>query len=100
MSLKLIELQVALPRSQDAGKIYDQLQHRGQQIQQKQTQEAKEVDKMQRKQVNRQNSSEKMMLKHNNPSKNQSQFNLENKEKEINTPNIHPYKGNAVDIVG
>ena len=51
MSLKAIEMQIALPRTHDAGKIQEQLQQRGQHLQEHAAQSVTKEDDLKRKTV-------------------------------------------------
>ncbi|WP_102346919.1 hypothetical protein [Bacillus sp. Marseille-P3661] len=100
MSLKLIELQVALPRTQDIGKLQEQLQQKGQHTQDHLAAVNHKQDKQKRKQVNKQEKTNQSHF-HN---KNQHQsFELraviKNKQQENISP-PHPYKGITIDIEG
>ncbi|WP_078547083.1 hypothetical protein [Litchfieldia alkalitelluris] len=97
MSLKLIELQVAIPRTQDFGKITEQLNQRGQILQNQLATEQKKLDQVKRKQVSAKSKSDSTVLQQGNASlpsavlqesiiKQQSQF--------------HPTKGKMIDIIG
>ncbi|WP_010282367.1 hypothetical protein [Bacillus timonensis] len=62
MSLKLIELQVAIPRTQDAGKIHEQLMMRGQHMQDHISAENDKLDKRNRTKISEKNKSEKAQI--------------------------------------
>jgi hypothetical protein len=102
LSLKLVELQVAIPRTQDVGKIQEQLMMRGQHMQDQITSETEKVDKRKRSKVNENNETEdvhtsrdgtpnSLLKNHDSQGKHDTEMN-ENKQ--------HPYKGNFIDIVG
>ncbi|PWU68847.1 hypothetical protein [Gracilibacillus dipsosauri] len=99
MSWKSVEMQVALPRTQDAGKIQEHLKQQGRlgQEQLAQSQVLEEIRKRQR--VIKQQESEKLRLKNNQKEKGhhdneRSPFTEE--EKEANQQ--HPYLGKRIDI--
>ncbi|MEH7382550.1 hypothetical protein V7138_18955 [Bacillus sp. JJ1533] len=101
MSLKLVELQIAIPRTQDAGKIHEQLMMRGQHMQDHISSENEKLERRNRTKVNENNKSENAQIhkdQSSTPFSNQAsqktQF-VEQEEKEQ-----HPYKGNFIDIVG
>ncbi|MCD8501536.1 MAG: hypothetical protein LRY71_07520 [Bacillaceae bacterium] len=107
MSLKAIEMQVALPRTQTAGKIQDQLQQRGQvsqghlATQQEKADELKrtkitDAEKTQNKRLNNDDvsSGKQHSFTRDTPKKNDK----DNKQQEIFAK--HPYKGNYVDFSG
>lgn len=105
MSLKAIEMQIALPRTQDAGKIQEQIQQRSQIQHDYAAHEVqKEVDKMQHSVVKEE---QKSFLKFNEKDGNRDSGTFEqqkkkNQDKKKNTSNsqIHPYKGNLIDYSG
>ncbi|WP_220129393.1 hypothetical protein [Thermaerobacillus caldiproteolyticus] len=81
VSLKLVELQIALPRMYDVGKIQDELQQQSQLVQAHLTQETQKQDERMRRQVTQKRSSANVR-----------------REKESET--MHPYKGNNIDVKG
>lgn len=96
MSWKAVEMQVALPRVQDASKIQEQIQQRGQFIQD--TLAAKQLiqDELRRKNVNESAYSAK--LKNERNKKEQA---IPRKRKQHNIPDSkipHPYLGGRFDI--
>jgi ketol-acid reductoisomerase len=97
MSLKLVELQVALPKAQDVSKIHEQIHHRGQHMQNHITTTKKIEDDKNRKKVinNKQKEKSSMHLKDKNP----TQFIKKNLTHE-GLKEQHPYKGNTIDISG
>lgn len=95
MSLKLIELQVALPRTQDFGKIQEQLQQRGQHMQEQIVAGAKKQDERRRKQVNKKDKTDPTSL-HLNQSNQQQGKQVKNQ----NQKEQHPYIGKTIDISG
>lgn len=106
MSLKAIEMQVAIPRTPTAGKIQDQLQQRGQVVQDHIGMEQTKEDEKKRKQVLEATETEKNRLNNDDESssgKNPKQDN-QNKQQEQRPQEIekakHPYKGNFVDFSG
>ncbi|MCH1623757.1 hypothetical protein [Fredinandcohnia quinoae] len=102
MSLKLIELQVALPRTQDAGKLSEQLSSRGQQMQDHLAVSIQKKDEKNRKQVNKNNQSEDVNMKKEDSSNSASKRKRQqkNNENEEEQREHHPFKGNFVDISG
>ncbi|WP_246939864.1 hypothetical protein [Bacillus pinisoli] len=95
MSLKLVELQVALPRTQDFGKIQEQLQQRGQHMQDQIVTGAKKQDQKRRKQVNKKDKNDPSSLHlHQSSQEGKSvKNNHDHKER-------HPYIGKTIDISG
>lgn len=101
MSWKAVEMQVALPRTQDAGKIQDQLQQQGRIVQNQLAQSMANEELRKRKQVLEQQASEQLK---NNKKKSDNQFEAASggKKKENIHPHHfrHPYLGNKVDFSG
>ncbi|MEH7222585.1 hypothetical protein V7112_02130 [Bacillus sp. JJ1566] len=101
MSLKLVELQVAIPRTGDAGKIQEQLMMRGQHMQDHISAENEKLEKRNRTKVNENNKSENAEIhkdESSNPFSKQSLHKTQNPEHE--EKELHPYKGNFIDIIG
>lgn len=102
MSLKAVELQITIPRSQDAGRIQEQLQQRPQNDQthlineqkkeiNKQLQKTKESEKTEKEKIKDQQN------KHSKDQQNkQNDDKVEDKAKKKQLK--HPYKGHSVDI--
>ncbi|WP_019242282.1 MULTISPECIES: hypothetical protein [Bacillus] len=109
MSLKAIEMQVALPRTQDAGKMQEQIQQRSQIAHDLAAHEMqKEVEK-QEKSVMKYEQKDKLHLKEDeeSPYEGNSQGkdmngnnHKENKQEEKIVKVVHPYKGNTIDFSG
>jgi hypothetical protein len=99
MSWKAVEMQVALPRTQDAGKIQDQMQQQGRIDQNQLAQSMAKEDLRRRKQVLEQEASQQLK---NNKQKRDSHFQEESedkkKEKQHQQQYKHPYLGNKVDF--
>jgi hypothetical protein len=103
MSLKAIEMQIALPRTQDAGKIQEQLQQRGQHLQEHAAQSVTKEDELKRKTVIKNNQKQEAHLKKDDGSSNQNQEqSRHNKQKNIDShiQQHHPYKGKVIDYSG
>ncbi|RSD28286.1 hypothetical protein EJA10_05915 [Mesobacillus subterraneus] len=103
MSLKAIEMQIALPRTQDAGKIQEQIQQRGQHLQDHAAQSVTKEDELKRKTVIKNSQKQEARLnKEGNPSGKQQEKgrqNHANKEEKPASPH-HPYKGKVIDYSG
>lgn len=102
MSLKAIEMQIALPRMQDASKLQEQLQQRGQQQNDFAANTfAKEVEKN-RISVNKHEQKEQVRLKDHQRDKNDNQQGKRNRKNKESQPvkEVHPYKGNFFDFSG
>lgn len=103
MSLKLVELQVALPRTQDLGKIQEQLQQRGQLAQDNLASAQQKEDMEKQKQVNKYDETTKNKLQKDGQNSNGA-FNQKKRKKQKEQmhhhESHHPYKGNLIDIEG
>ncbi len=106
MSLKAIEMQIALPRTQDAGKIQEQLQQRSQvQLDHAAHEVQKQVEKNEHSVVKEER---KLPVQFNeqegNPDKGpfSKQTNKKKKEEKKTTTSSqqHPYKGQSIDYSG
>ncbi|GMB08433.1 hypothetical protein EDD69_105200 [Thermolongibacillus altinsuensis] len=86
MSLKLIELQVALPKTHDVGKLQEQLQYQGQIAQQQLALDIQKKDERMRQQVTKAERSEKA--------------NWQKDRNRKKTEEKHPYKGTFIDFIG
>lgn len=103
MSLKAIEMQIALPRTHDAGKIQEQLQQRGQHLQEHAAQSVAKEDDLKRKTVLKNNQKQEARLNQGgSPSDGQKQNDRrdqKNKDDQPEQPH-HPYKGKVIDYSG
>ncbi len=101
MSWKAVEMQVALPRTQDAGKIQDQMQQQGRIDQNQLAQSMANEELRKRKQVLEQEASEQLK---NNKQKGDGTFQTasEDMKGEVWQQHQmrHPYLGNKVDYSG
>ena len=103
MSLKAIEMQIALPRTQDAGKIQEQIHQRGQHLQEHAAQSVTKEDELKRKTVMKNNQKQEARLNKENGSSNekQEQSRQNNKGKnESQAEQHHPYKGKLIGYSG
>ncbi|WP_035710765.1 hypothetical protein [Salibacterium aidingense] len=103
MSWKAVELQVALPRTQEAGKLQEQLQQRGQAAQDRLAAEQEKNHEKQRTKVTDKQEAEKN--KFNNQEGNQEKhtppfLTSKVKDTEEREAESHPYKGKSIDITG
>lgn len=104
MSLKAIEMQVALPRTHDAGKIQEQFQQRSQISHDLASREMqKEVEKHE-KSVLKNSQKDKLSLKKDDSSdfdeQNHAREEKKKNKKDPEIKHVHPYKGNAIDFSG
>ncbi|MDF2039739.1 hypothetical protein P2R12_22625 [Cytobacillus oceanisediminis] len=103
MSLKSIELQIALPRTFDAGKIQDQLQQRGQTISGLAAESTLENAEKQRTTVIKHEQKQNVNLG-NDDRESQKEAGghdrKENQKKDSNDKQNHPYKGKVIDYSG
>lgn len=102
MSLKLVELQVALPRTYDAGKIQEQLEHRSSDMQDYAMMSNLKNDDTKRKTVGKNEENKDVKFtKEQSSSHHHNQQNKKEKKEELETSKIqHPLKGNFIDIFG
>lgn len=102
MSLKSVEMQIALPRTIDAAKLHDQLMQRGQLTNDYASLKMQQEEAKQRSTVIKQEKKDNAKLKDNgNPS--QSYSNHQKKDSKQNKQKNaakHPYKGNFLDFSG
>lgn len=84
LSLKLIELQVAIPRSVDAAKSVTDTLNRGLLQQEYRSEEIRKKDRIESKRVNKKTSAEESLLH----------------IKQDETNNNHPFKGQNIDYSG
>ncbi|MBB6452897.1 DNA-binding transcriptional regulator PaaX [Salirhabdus euzebyi] len=100
MSWKAVELQVALPRVQDAGQIQDQLQQRGQHVQSHLSQAQLQAQKRKRHQVNEMNRKEHdKILNDGTGESTELLLSSPRKGKQLKQSS-HPYLGKIIDYSG
>jgi hypothetical protein len=101
MSLKAIEMQIAIPRTYDAGKIQEQQDHKGQNMYYAAAQSLMNEEERKRMTVmkgeHKANISNKKQRDRNNNESSDKRINGEVKELKKND---HPYKGNVIDYSG
>ncbi|KON89062.1 hypothetical protein AF332_21215 [Sporosarcina globispora] len=103
MSLKSIEMQIALPRTFDAGKIQDQLQQRGQTISGIAAESTRENAEKQRKTVMKHEQKQNVNFGNENSGSQKEAGGHDQKEKQkkdSNDKQSHPYKGKVIDYSG
>jgi hypothetical protein len=97
MVIRLAELQVALPKTQDVSKIVEQLQQRGQTMQEQIATEVHKKEQQKRRQVNKAGKKEGASL-HLQAGKHSEQPTCI--DKKSGQKKHHPFKGNHIDISG
>ncbi|MRG85373.1 hypothetical protein [Salinibacillus xinjiangensis] len=101
MSWKAVEMQVALPRTQDLGQIQNQLEQRGSTVQNYLAQARLKEDERRRKQVNETKQIEHQRLQNPHQEKNmqlkQPQTQSQIKKQIINQQQRHPFLGQRID---
>lgn len=100
MGLKSIEMQVAIPRSLDAGKMQEQMERQGQQFQQTLTEEELKAEAAK---PNKVNEYENVQISNDKEEKEEEQEKREMKAKKKNKNKEsidHPYLGNQIDFSG
>lgn len=103
MSWKSIELQVALPRVQDAGKKQDLMSKQNQRFQESLTQSQLQEEIQKRKQVNKFEELRKSNLtdQEKDSEKNLQELKKLKKKKEVSDEELkHPYLGSNIDFNG
>src|SRR5699024_10963006 len=83
MGFKSVEMQIAIPRSQDAGKMQDQMMKQGQQFQDTLTEQQIREELLKRKQVNEYDNVEKQTVKDEEKSRQKSIDKNEKQKEEI-----------------
>ncbi|MDQ0214275.1 sRNA-binding protein [Oikeobacillus pervagus] len=103
MSLKSVEMQIALPRTHEAGKISNQQQQQGQLLQEHAAENTEKQLERKRKMVHQSEQKEELHLKERQSKEHspverqhQNQKNKKKRQKESK----HPYKGKQIDISG
>jgi hypothetical protein len=101
MSLKLIEMQVALPRMQDASKIQEQLQQRGQMMNDQAARAVQKQEEKDRKSVVKKHSRlEAGWQKERRPDSGGTLPKKAREEGDEAVNQSHPYKGTSIDYSG
>jgi|SRR5690625_1690115 len=103
MGLKSIEMQVAIPRSQDAGKMQDQMMRQGQQFQETLTKQQLREDIIKRTLVNeyenvQMDEQEKENQQQTSEDQNKKQKREQQNEQDNNQSINHPYLGRKIDV--
>lgn len=101
MSLKAVEMQVALPRTQNAGKSADHMQKQHQQFQDTLAQSQYKKEKLKRKQVQTYSEvRDPVIKKENKQNKKDQQSSKEQQNKrQKKSDTKHPYLGNKIDLM-
>lgn len=101
MGLKSIEMQVAIPRSQDAGKMQEQLSRQGQQFQETLTEQQLRDEIIRRTKTNRQ---EKVLKREvddeDQEAGQQNKDEQKEKDKQAEQDMRHPFLGRQIDWSG
>ncbi len=97
MSLKLLELQVALPRTHEFGKMTNELNQKGQVYQEQLAVSKQKEDIIKNKQVTKKGENEKLRL---HRERNQNESREGQKKKKESSSKKHPTKGKNIDISG
>lgn len=101
MSFKSIEMQVALPRTKDAGRIQEQLNQRSMINQSQESVEQKNKTEAERHKPLKMNGSEQRTISsqdENSKNSNNGSGKRRQKEEENEKNSPHPYKGKHIDI--
>lgn len=101
LSLKLIEMQVALPRTHEAGKLQEQLQQRGQLQNDFASQSVKkEEDKKKTTVIKQEQKGLTRFSKDGHPNEHHRQGESKREKQQKQVKEQHPYKGTKVDFSG
>lgn len=105
MSLKAIEMQIAIPRTIEASKLYDQQMHRGQLTNEYGNMAMQQEEVKQRTTVVKQEQKDPAQFHHNQEnsherSKQEEMDKQKSKPKKERPIEKHPYKGNFLDYSG
>lgn len=103
MGFKSIELQVAIPRSQDAGRMQDQMMRQGQQFQETLTQQKLREEVINRTKVNEYDDVRKKNITdedEKNKREKEMKKNKKNDKGEESETTNHPYLGKKIDFSG
>lgn len=101
MGIKSVELQVAIPRSQDAGKMQEQAMRQGQQFQETLTQQQLREQMVNRTKVNEYDEVHKRNVSDDEENAQNEQEKKRKKQKEKKPEKIeHPYLGTKIDFSG
>lgn len=103
MSLKSVELQVALPRTLDAGKVQEQLQQRGQAMGEMAAESTRKDEEKNRHSVLKQEQKQNVRLGNedgSNQKGSDGQTSKEKHRKNSRSEQSHPYKGKVIDYSG
>ncbi|WP_286883712.1 hypothetical protein [Aneurinibacillus sp. UBA3580] len=105
MTLRALELQIAIPRMQDVGKIQEHLQERPQQEQAGLALEQEQKDEVNRTRIAKTEEATKNHINQGDKGSSGEQGMSSRKQKKKNyafseseKPNLHPYKGHSLDI--
>ncbi|WP_042223749.1 hypothetical protein [Oceanobacillus manasiensis] len=98
MSWRSIEMQVALPRTQDVGKLQEQQMKQPQHFQESLAGIQLKQQVMKRKQVNKLGDTEK--IKKENNTNDELQNRQEKKEQQLLEKEVHPFLGQRIDFNG
>ncbi|HZH62336.1 MAG TPA: hypothetical protein VEY70_22760 [Metabacillus sp.] len=93
-------MQIALPRTHDAGKIQEQLNQRNQLIQDQLAQSIKKEVDLKRTQVSENRESDKLSLKKDQSQQHQEHNKKKKKDQKLEGNPNHPYKGKKIDFFG
>lgn len=104
VSWKSVEMQVALPRTQEAGKLQDELSRHNQRFQESLAAQQLKQEDIKRQQVNDLQESAKAEIKDEQKEESESSFSKKQlkstEKKEKVEPVEHPYLGNQIDYSG
>lgn len=103
MSLKAIEMQIAIPRTYDAGKLHEQQEQKSQMINYHAAESQVQAEQRKRTSVNKGEPSTNVKQKKEDPKEKNDKNQKKIKNQSNNSPtksNTHPYKGSFIDFSG
>ncbi|MFD2044129.1 hypothetical protein ACFSTA_06165 [Ornithinibacillus salinisoli] len=100
MSWKSIELQVALPRTQDAGKLQDQMLKQNQHFQESLAQSQSKQEELKRKRVQEMETVNEAKFEEDDYTNNSSEIEQSDETNKGNKTVDHPYLGTNFDFTG
>lgn len=100
LSLKSVEMQVALPRTQDAGKLQEQMQKNHQHFQESLAAVRLKQEELKRKKTNQMENTKNLTIKREERKKEQNNNEQVSKNKKRRNQVKHPYLGKKIDLNG
>jgi|SRR5690625_2349161 len=103
MSLKSVELQVAIPKMQEASKMQEQMNRQGQQFQEKVAEEQLKEEQLKRERINKQEQVKKRGVTDDKDEQKRDSKSKGDRKQYAKQESIektqHPYIGNRIDFI-